>query len=187
MSTSVHTLNVAHSTTPIPTSTPSPPKGHIDLTTGVTPEMWIRARGREEGYGFVFGENEKQALEHWQASGEWPPGQPSRLSPRFSTYNVLLTFIPEENTLYIEFFYLGRTVSLKQQPGDEWEDLADVPMSAVSTRRARKVMLKWEYSLECPPEAWRRLLNLYFRKLNRIVNSFEVLRQEVMDVENIDE
>jgi hypothetical protein len=71
--------------------------------------------------------------------------------------------------------------------GDEWEDQADVPLSAVPTRRARKAMLKWEYSLECPDEAWRRLLNLYFRKLDRIVCSFEVPRQEVMDVENIDE
>jgi hypothetical protein len=187
MSASAASLNLALPTTPNPTSTPSPPEGHIDLTTGVTYEMWTRAGGRDLGCGhFEFGDREDRDMRNWQENGEYPVGTPSRFSPRLSTYNVLLTFIPEENTLYIEFFYLGRTVSVKQQPGYEWEDWVDVPLSAVPTRRARKAMLKWE-SLDCPDEAWRRLLNLYFDRLERIVNSFEIKREEVTDLENIDE
>jgi hypothetical protein len=126
-------------------------------------------------------------MRNWQDNGEYPRGQLSEFSPRLSTYNVVLTFTPEENTLRIEFFYLGKQVSIQQLPGGEWEDMADVPMSAVPTRLARETMLKWKHSEECPEAAWARLLNLYFDNLERIVNSFELKREEVTDLENIDE
>jgi hypothetical protein len=168
--------------------------GYTDLTS-VPPETWQAIGGTEEdryGRGYCFGVHDRNHLEHWQWTGEYPKGHFSPLSPQLRTYNVGLTFDPEEQTLEIEFMLRGRTVYVRNtgQRGDQLRK--QVSLAKVPNRRAKADMLKWNHTCDAfvendLPKHWESLVDLYLSQAEAIFDNLMQKREDVIDLSTIDQ
>jgi hypothetical protein len=154
--------------------------GCIDLTW-VTVADWVRVGAQEHSKDFfVLWINVTDSQSHY-----------------FSLYNVLLTVSPspQERRIQIQFSYLGLPVEIQETDSKgkkHWTHYLSLPLDRVPTRAAQAALLKRKvrfsrlYGLPCPA-AWPTLLDLYFRMLETALDKLEIQREDIIDVENLDE
>jgi hypothetical protein len=152
---------------------------YIDLTW-LTAEDWVRAGAQEHSKDFFV---------------LWINVIDSE-SSYFSLYNVVLTVSPspQERRIEIKFSYMGLPVEIQETDSKgkkHWTHYFSLPLDRVPTRAAQAALLKRKVKFSRlygpPPPAWPTLLDLYFQMLETALDKLEIPRENIIDVENLDE
>jgi hypothetical protein len=176
------------------------PGAYVDVSWA-TDKDWMRAGGRDiwgnAENEFIFGLDEVDRLKNWQIGfGAGQPDYPYLLeSPTLSTYNVWIYVNLTVQKMEINLVWRGIPFELRNEGASGYHTAKVVSLKTVPTRRALKEMLRWKHVWNNNRYfggggvgvAWAELVNLYASMVESILAKLVLNREDIFDVENIDQ